>query len=221
MVFINELLGMSRVFFHFWAYLVVFFGLVLESLPFVGAFVPGGIIMLLICGLLTRLGFFILWKVIVVAVFASVTVDFIGYFFGRNVNKNFLHRHRKIFLIKNTTIERARRIIHGHTGKSLIFGKINPITRSIAPFIVGNEEIDFAQFFFYSVVGSFLWVIMFVFAGYIFGNSIQLVKQTESYILWTTIILISGFYIYYLRNMFRNFLSKTKNGVKNGFSRKN
>jgi len=221
MVFINELLGMSRVFFHFWAYLVVFFGLVLESLPFVGAFVPGGIIMLLICGLLTRLGFFILWKVIVVAVFASVTVDFIGYFFGRNVNKNFLHRHRKIFLIKNTTIERARRIIHGYTGKSLIFGKINPITRSIAPFIVGNEEIDFAQFFFYSVVGSFLWVIMFVFAGYIFGNSIQLVKQTESYILWTTIILISGFYIYYLRNMFRNFLSKTKNGVKNGFSRKN
>ena len=220
MLFVGSLLGMSRVFFSFWAYVVVFFGLVLESFPFIGAFVPGGIIMLLICGFLVRLGFFALWKIVIVAVLASVFVDNIGYFFGRGVGKGFLHRHSRILLIRKSTIEKVGRIIHGHTGKSLIFGKINPVTRSIAPFVVGNEGVDFVKFFFYSVVGSILWVVMFVFVGYIFGNSVQFLKHTERYILWITLILTGSFYIYYLRNMFRGFFNKTKNGVKNGFGRK-
>ncbi len=220
MVFINSLLGMSRPFFHFWAYILVFFGLALESFPLIGAFVPGGIIMLLICGFLARLHFFILWKVILVAIIASISIDFVGYFFGRRVGANFLHRHRKIFLIKKSTIQKIGKVIHGHTGKSMIFGKINPVTRSIAPFVVGNEGVNIVKFSFYSVVGSVLWVTMFVFTGYIFGSSVGVVRHTESYILWTTIILIGGFYAYYLRNIFRELLTKTKNGVKNGLSSK-
>lgn len=214
MVFIESLLGMSRGFFQFWAYFVVFFALLLESFPFIGAFVPGGIIILLISGFLARLGFFILWKVIIVIIFASILTDFIGYIFGRSVDKDFFHRHSKILLIRRSTIERVGRIVHGHTGKSLIFGKINPVTRSIAPFIVGNEGVNPAKFSFYSVMGSTLWVIMFVFVGYIFGNSIQVVREAERYILWTTLILLGGFYTYYLRSMFHRFFSKTKSGMK-------
>lgn len=199
---------MSRDFFQFWAYIVVFFALILESFPFIGAFVPGGIIILLICGLLAKLGFFILWKVVAVSILAAVLIDSIGYFFGKSVSRDFFRKHSRILLIRRSTIERVGRIVHGHTGKSLIFGKINPVTRSIAPFIVGNEGVNFAKFFFYSVVGSALWIVMFVFVGYVFGNSIQMAKEAEHYILLTMLILLGGFYIYYLTRLFKKFFGK-------------
>jgi len=220
MVFVEMLMGMNRDFFVFWGYLVVFVSLLLESFPFIGAFVPGGIIILLISGLLAKLGFFVLWKVVLVLISASILIDIFGYFLGKFISKDFFHRHAKILFIKKETLEKVGRIVHGHTGKSLIFGKLNPITRSIAPFVVGNEKVNFGKFFFYSIIGAVLWVTMFVFIGYIFGNSFQGLQSTEKYILWSMIVLLGGYYIYHLRNLFKEFFSKNKKGGKNGINRK-
>ena len=215
MVLTENLLGMSREFFSLWGYLIVFVALFLESFPFLGAFIPGGIITLLLSGFLAKLGFFLLWKIVLVAIVAAILIDIFGYLFGRFVSKDFFHRHARILLVKRKTLEKVGRIVRGHTGKSLIIGRMNPVTRSIAPFIVGNERVSFAKFFFYDVVGGILWVTTFVFIGYMFGNSYQFVQNTERYILWATVILLGGFYVYYMGNIFKEFFSK-KNGVENG-----
>lgn len=213
MVFVESLFGMSREFFGFWGYAVVFVALFLESFPFLGAFVPGGIIALLICGFLTKLGYFALWKIVLVCIAASVCIDVFGYWLGRTRTKGFMCRRSKIFLVKRETIERVICIVHGHTGKSLIFGRMNPVTRSIAPFVVGNERVSFLKFLFFSVIGSFIWVICFVFLGYILGNSYEVIAIAERYILWTGIVLIGGFYAYWLGNLFKEYFGK-RNGVK-------
>lgn len=215
MVFIENLLGMSREFFAFWGYIVVFLTIFLESFPFFGAFIPGGIITLFLSGLLAKLGFFLLWKIVLVAIIASILIDIFGYLFGRFVSKDFFHRHARILLVKKRTLEKVGKVVRGHTGKSLIIGRMNPVTRSIAPFIVGNERVSFAKFLFYDILGGILWVVTFVLIGYLFGNSFQLLQDTEKYILWTTIILLGGFYIYYMGNIFKEFFSR-KNGVNNG-----
>lgn len=220
MVFVEVLMGMNKEFFVFWGYLVVFIALLLESFPFIGAFIPGGIILLLFSGLLVKLGFFILWKLILVLIAASILIDLFGYFLGRFISKDFFHRHAKILFIKKEVLEKVGKIVHGHTGKSLMFGKLNPITRSIAPFIVGNEKINFSKFFFYSIVGAILWITMFVFIGYIFGNSFQVLQGTEKYILWSMIFLLGGYYFYYINNLFREFFGKSKKGGNNGTNRK-
>lgn len=212
MVFVEGLFEMNRSFFNFWGYLVVFLAIFIESFPFIGAFVPGGIVALLICGFLAKLGYFALWKVILVAVAASISIDVFGYCFGRSRGKGFLHRRSKIFLVKRATIDKVIRIVHGHTGKSLIFGRMNPITRAIAPFVVGNERVGFLKFLFYSVIGSFIWVICFVFLGYILGNSYELIAAAERYILWVGIVLLGGFYLYWLGNLFKEYFGRKING---------
>jgi len=127
MVFVESLLGMNRSFFAVWGYVWVFVILFLESVPFFGAFIPGGTILLILSGLLAKFGFFSLWKVLLVAFFASVTIDVSGYVWGRKVDNNFLHKYMKFLLVKKSTLERVGRIVHGHTGKALVLGRLNPV----------------------------------------------------------------------------------------------
>ena len=126
MVFVENLFYMNRAFFGFWGYFFVFAILFLESIPFFGAFIPGGTILLLISGMLAKFGFFSLWKVLLVAFFASVTIDITGYFWGKSVDKNFLHKYVKFLLVRKDTLERVGRLVHGHTGKALVLGRFNP-----------------------------------------------------------------------------------------------
>jgi membrane-associated protein len=213
-MFIENILYMNRSFFHLWGYVFVFIALFLESLPFIGAFIPGGAVILLLSGLLARFEFFSLWKVAIVAIVASISIDTFGYMLGRLVNKDFFHRSAKRLFIKKEVLERVGRIVHGHTGKALIFGRINPITRSMAPFIVGTERVNFLRFFIFNVIGGVLWVMMFLFIGYLFGGNFKGVESLESFILWTTVILVGGFYFYFVLTNLRAGKDKTKCTLK-------
>jgi membrane-associated protein len=210
MVFVENLFYMNRAFFGFWGYFFVFVILFLESIPFFGAFVPGGTILLLLSGLLARFGFFSLWKILLVAFFASVTIDITGYLWGRGVNKDFLHKYVKFLLVKKELLERMGKIVHGHTGKALVLGRLNPVTRSIAPFLVGNEHVGFWKFFFWNVVGGALWVTLFIFLGYIFGGSFEVMKAAEAYIVGGTILIAGGFYGYYIFGLLRHGTEKIR-----------
>jgi len=210
MVFIESLLGMNRSFFAVWGYVWVFLILFLESVPFFGAFIPGGTILLLLSGILVKFGFFSLWKILLVAFVASVTIDVAGYALGRKVGKDFLHRYMRFLLIKKETLEKVGWIVHGHTGKALVFGRLNPVTRSIAPFLVGNEDVKFWKFFFWNIVGGVLWVTLFIFVGYLFGGSLEAMKSAEIYIVGATVVIAGGFYIYYIVNLLRKGTDKIK-----------
>ena len=218
MALIENLLGMSRDFFVLWGYIVVFLTIFLESLPFIGAFIPGGFITLLLSGFLAKLEFFVLWKIILVAIIASILIDTFGYLLGRFVDRDFFRQHSRILLVKRKTIEKVIRVVHENIGKSLIVGRINPITRSIAPFVVGNERVGFVKFLFYNFLGGVLWVTTFICIGYLFGNSFQVIQDIEKYVWWTIIVLVVGFYICYLGESFKKFFGKDR--VNNGTNRK-
>ncbi|GEM_PF-1510568 len=214
MVFVETLLGMNRSFFAFWGYLIVFLALFIESTPFIGAFIPGGTIVLLLAGVLARFEFFVLWKVAVVAIVASISIDTFSYCFGRFVKKDFFHRFANKLFVRKATLERVGSVVHGHPGKALVFGRLNPVTRSIAPFIVGTERVKFSKFLFFNIIGSILWVVMFLFIGYMFGGNFTGVKEMESFVLWTTIAIVGGFYVYYLFNALRPTNGGTKCEIK-------
>jgi membrane-associated protein len=209
MAFTEILMHMNRSSFAVWGHLIVFVALFLESLPFIGALIPGGTIVLLLAGILSKWGFFTLWQVALVAIAASISIDTFSYALGRSVNRDFFHKCAGKCFVKKSVLERVGRTVHGHTGKALIFGRLNPVTRSIGPFIVGNERVNFGKFFLFNVIGGILWVIMFLFVGYMFGAGLSGIEEMEHFVLWTTIIIVSCFYGYYVFNSL-----KGKNGKK-------
>jgi len=209
MDFANSLLYMSNEVSSFLGYMVVFLAIFVESLPFVGLFVPGGAIILIISGILTAAGFFTLWKVMLVALISSILADNIGYFLGR---KNNIKIFSEEGFIRKHVISRIKRVGRKYSGRTLIVGKMNPATRSICPFVVGCEGVGYKKFFIFNLVGGTVWVFVFVMIGYIFRESFSGVSSMEDFVLIFTIIMGIFILAYILLN---NLIVSFKNGSCN------
>ena len=181
-------------------YLLVFLSTLFEASPIIGIFIPGSIIIFL-AGFAAKLQLMNFKIVLFLAILGAILGDIAGYLFGRYFGKEFLHKYGKYFLIRKEYIERSCEIVHAHTGKSLIFGRLNPITRSVAPLIVGAHKVGFGKFMVYNVIGAILWGFTFVSLGYIFGHSYRFALTYEKYVIIATLALIFGYYSYYFIKM--------------------
>ena len=81
-------------------------------------------------------------------------------------------------------------MVEDHPGKTLFFGRLNSVTRSLAPFIAGTTNIKFSTFIFYCITGGIAWAGTFVSIGYIFGKSFEIVAPIiGKFVLIATLIV--------------------------------
>ena len=58
----------------------------------------------------------------------------------------------------------------------MLVSRFLPIIRTCAPFVAGVGRMPYARFLGYNLFGGILWVTLFIWGGYLFGN-IPFVKQ--------------------------------------------
>lgn len=196
----NFFLSLSISFLRDFGIYLVFLGIFIEAAPFVGVLIPGTFI-LFIAGFFARIGLFDLWIVFIAAICGAVLGDLAGYLFGRYYGLGFIHKYGKYFLIRKEYLEKSCEIVHNHTGKSLIFGRFNPLTRCAAPFILGANKVRFGKFMFFNIVGGSLWSFILVTVGYLLGQNYMIAEKFERYILYAFLIVIASFYIIYFAKL--------------------
>lgn len=139
-----------------WGYLIIFITAISEALPILGTFIPGHTIIIL-GGLLAKIGIFKLGAVMAVASAGVVTGDLLAYYIGRKFGYDFVVRYGKYFFLNEEKYNKTKDLVSEHTGKALIVGRFSPFTRAVSAFLAGIYKIKFPKFVFYSIVGGVSW----------------------------------------------------------------
>jgi len=105
---------------------------------------------------------------------AAVLGNTLNYQIGRIIGPPaFSGRYR---LLKVEYLRRTEDFFRRHGGMAVALSRFMPIIRTFAPFVAGVGRMPYARFLAYNLVGGTLWVALFVWGGYLFGN-IPVVKQ--------------------------------------------
>lgn len=180
-----------------WAYLAVLVTSFFEGLPFLGFFSPGGIAVAL-SGFLAKTGTLSFCIALLVATLAAFAGDTFGFALGQKYGLGFLRRFGQYFFMKEEHhIEKARTLILTHPGKALMFGRLYYLSRSISPFLAGASDVAIGTFLFYDFIGAFIWSILHIGVGYIFGQGFIAASKYLNYVILIAILcIVAIFYTY-------------------------
>lgn len=168
-------------------YAVIFSIIFLESIVFIGFFVPAETTLVLI-------GFFIsehilrlpMTDMILLTASAAVLGNIVSFLLGRFWYKPIAEgkwgKHFPAMLLKGE-------IFFGrHGGKSIFFGRYLNFFRSLTPFIAGCVKMKWAPFLSWTVFGAFAWVTTFLFLGFYTGEAWHhLFSRSRHLALWVGI----------------------------------
>lgn len=170
-------------------YVILFCILFAETGLIVMPFLPGDSLLFALGALSAGEGAFLQFPILVPTLLIAVFLgDNLNYFVGRQAGmKLFQNPNSKIF--RREYLERTQHFYAKNGGKMVILARFAPILRTFSPFVAGMAKMPYPIFLTYSIVGSVVWVSIFLGAGFYFGN-IPSVKS-NFHIVIVAIIVIS------------------------------
>jgi len=187
--YILEVIANNSHIFSTLGYYIIFFSGLLESVPLFGFIVPGQTI-IVIGGFFAKKRLFAFFLIFLIAALGAIFGDLISFFIGRKYGDGFLRKHGHKFFVKESLLHSTKKLVQSNPGKTLFFGRLNSVTRSLAPFLAGTSDIDIPTFLFYCITGGIAWAGIFVSVGYLFGKSFEIAAPViGKFVLIATIIV--------------------------------
>ena len=134
---------------------------------------------------LGKLDPWILCGSLMVAVFFG---DNLNYWIGRYIGPRAFSG--QVRFLKKEHLDRTQRFFDRHGGRTVILARFVPIVRTFTPFVAGVGQMPYGRFLGFSLGGGALWVFLFIWVGYYFGN-LPLVRNNFGLVIGA-IILISA-----------------------------
>ena len=169
-----------------WCYLLFFVIIFAETGLVVTPILPGDSLLFAL-GTFAAKGSLNVGLVFVLLAAAAVLGDSANYTIGKYFGTLILKREGAWFL-KKQHIERTHRFYEKYGPKTIVLARFVPIVRTFAPFVAGVGKMSYVRFLTYNVVGGVLWIALFVFGGYFFGN-IRVVKENFTIVIFAIIIV--------------------------------
>ena len=156
--------------YHLWTYAILFLIIFAETGLVVTPFLPGDSLLFAAgalaatpaYGLNAFLLALLLWA-------AAVLGDTVNYWIGAKLGPKVFTRADSFFLRKKH-LERAHAFFEKYGGRAVVLARFMPVIRTFVPFVAGIGKMRYSHFVASNVMGGFLWIFGFIFAGYLFGN---------------------------------------------------
>lgn len=174
------------------SYLILFAIIFMETGLVVTPFLPGDSL-LFAAGTIASLGALNIWVLAALLIAAAILGDTVNYWIGHRVGP--VAFSGNIRYLKKEHLERTHAFFEKHGGKAIILARFVPIVRTFAPFVAGVGAMTYPKFLAYNVIGGVTWVLLFLLAGYFFGQ-LPFVKENFELVV-PAIVLLSLIPIFY------------------------
>ena len=183
-----------------YGYLVVFFGVMLES---IGIPIPGETI-LIVAGFLVQQGTLNPTDTIVLGILGTVLGNQIGYWAGLKGGRPFVLRWGYYVGITPESLARVEGFFARHGGKSVFLARFIPWLRAFGALVAGIGHMHRRSFLLYNILAGAAWATASVMVGYLFGESLGFMETwigLGSVLLVVVLVLLV--LVFYLAYRFR------------------
>jgi len=162
--------------YHVWIYAILFAVIFCETGLVVTPLLPGDSLLFAVGALAAvdtsgTLNAPLAFVLLAAAAFLGNTLN---YQIGRMIGPPaFSGRYR---LLKVEYLHRTEEFFRRYGGLAVALSRFMPIIRTFAPFVAGVGRMPYGRFLAYNLLGGTLWVTLFLWGGYLFGN-IPVVKR--------------------------------------------
>jgi membrane-associated protein len=100
---------------------------------------------------------------------AAVLGDTVNYWIGNRIGPKVFSREDS-FLLRKKHLAEAHAFFEKYGGRAIILARFVPFVRTFVPFVAGVGSMTYSRFIAYNVIGGFIWIYAFTYAGYFFGT---------------------------------------------------
>lgn len=156
--------------FDVWIYAIVCLVVFAETGFVVTPFLPGDSLLFALGALaaVDTSGTLTLQALIASLAAAAILGNTVNYAIGRRIGPPaFSGRYR---FLKIEYLRETEDYFNRYGPMTIVLSRFVPIVRTFAPFVAGVGRMPYARFQAYNVAGGAGWVVLFIVAGYLFGN---------------------------------------------------
>jgi membrane protein DedA with SNARE-associated domain len=126
---------------------------------------------LIAAAILAARGHYSIVEVIVVAAFAAIVGDNVGYWIGRTGGRALLERWGPIKRYSERVLPPGERFFRKHGGKTVFIGRFVSVLRVTAAWLAGITHMPWWRFFIWNAAGGIIWATLVSLLAYYFGKA--------------------------------------------------
>jgi undecaprenyl-diphosphatase len=204
----EALIDFVQPYFVQWGYLIVFVFVLLENSAFLGAVIPGDVILLL-AGFYVQRSDLDLAPVCALAFVGALIGDSVGYAIGRFGGRRVVDRFgRRLFPPER--LERVDRYFAEYGMWAVTVGRITPVVRTVNTFTAGMAKMPFPRFLFSVALAASVWAVAVPTLGFLFSGSLEAVRSALGWVGGAVVIVFAAGLYWTYRRMVQRLEKRTE-----------